>query len=367
MRPLCRMHPFPGIELRVSWRNGPRRNPQNGVEGIHRIEPAIEAKYELIEVGLQMTRFDPAMMRAVDPRLQIGKDKMDHWQVLFSLLWVTPEGKRIVLVAHLAKAIITLPAVSADNGSRRHIVHDECGECFGIAARKRNICLFHARYNAEPEAAGISEFLSRNASFVGVFPFRATILGVLARPNLNGANYRRLMMDAPSFTPRAATNATFVYLDGMRRADSVAVWPNHTGAELVKHRERRFISSDVKLALELEGGFTGRLCSHEVSAPKPSREGHMARLHDRSSRQRCIFLTGAAAQHNRRAGRETVRLADGSALRASEAVRPANRLQIMGASAIIWKDALKFRKARWKGCIHVRDDSIRSNVCQESG
>ena len=93
------MYPFPGIKLRVSRRNGPRRNPQNGVERIHRIKAAIEAKYKLIEVRLQMTRFYPAVVSAIDPCLQIGEDKMDHWQVLFRLLWVTPKGKRIVFTS----------------------------------------------------------------------------------------------------------------------------------------------------------------------------------------------------------------------------------------------------------------------------
>ena len=73
MRPLCRVNPFPGVKLRIGWRNGPRRNPQNGVEGIHRIETAVETKHEFIEVGLQMTRFDPAVVSAIDPCFQIGE------------------------------------------------------------------------------------------------------------------------------------------------------------------------------------------------------------------------------------------------------------------------------------------------------
>jgi hypothetical protein len=284
-----------------------------------------------------MTRFDTAVVSAIDPCLQIGKDKMDHRQMLFRLLWVTTEGKRIVLIAEFSKAVVSLPSVSANEGTSRYVVFDKCGECFGIATRKVIIGLFAAGDNAEPEATSISEFLDWNTSFVRVLRFRDAVLGVLARPHFNGANYCCLMMNSTPFTARAAPNATFVYLDGMWRADSVAVWPNHTGAELVKHRERCFISSDVKLALKLEGGLAGRLCSHEVSAPKPSREGHMARLHNRSGRQRRIFLTGSATQHNRRAGCEAVRLASESARRTGEAVRPANRLQIMGASAIVGK------------------------------
>ena len=72
------MNPFPGIKLRISRRNGPRRNPQNGVEGIHRVEATVETKYELVEISLQMMRLDPAVMGAIDPRLQIGEHKVDH-------------------------------------------------------------------------------------------------------------------------------------------------------------------------------------------------------------------------------------------------------------------------------------------------
>src|ERR1700720_4170481 len=89
IQPLCRVNPFPGIKLRVSRRNSPRRNSQNGVEGIHRIEATVETKYEFIEVGLQMTRFDTPVVSAIDPCLQVGEHKMDHRQVLFRLLRVT--------------------------------------------------------------------------------------------------------------------------------------------------------------------------------------------------------------------------------------------------------------------------------------
>jgi hypothetical protein len=112
------------------------------------------------------------------------------------------------------------------------------------------------------------------------------------------------MMNSPSFTTRAAANATFVHFDGVRRSDGVTVWPHHAGAEFVKHRERCLISSDIKLTLKLNGGLAGRLRRHEIGAPKPSREPHMARLHNRPSSERRIFLTGSATQNNRRAGCE---------------------------------------------------------------
>jgi hypothetical protein len=346
MRGLCRVNPFPGIKLRISRRNGPGRNPQNGVEGIHRVEATVETKYEFIEIGLQMTRLDPAVVSAINPCLQIGEDKMDHRQVFLRLLRISTEDKRAVLVTHFAKSIISLPAVSANNGASCYVVLDKCGERFSITTGKRNICPFGARDDAEPEAPRISEFLGRNAA-------RTTLPGILACPNFDRANNRRLVMSSPSFTTRAPTNAAFVYFDGMRRPDGIAVWPNHTGAELMKHRERRLICSNIELALKLDGGLAWRLCRHEVRAPKPRRKRHMARLHNRPGGERRILFASPAAQYNRRAGCETVRLADVPASWASEAVRPANCLQITRASAIIRENVLKFRKARWEGCIHV--------------
>jgi hypothetical protein len=221
MSQLSRVRPFPGIKLRVSRRNGPRRNPQNGVEGIHRVKSAVKPEYEFVEVGLQMTRLDTTMMSAIDPSLQIGENKMDHWQVLFCLLWVTTEGKRVVPVAHCSKVGISLPAVSANNGASRYIVFDKCCERFGIATRKRNICLFDAGDYTEPKTPCVSEFLDRNAAFVGILPFRTAIFGILARPHLNGAYYRRLMMNSPSFTPRARANATFVNFDVSRSGRTI--------------------------------------------------------------------------------------------------------------------------------------------------
>jgi hypothetical protein len=292
------------------------------------------------------------MMGAIDPRLQIGEDKVDHRQVLLSLLGITPESERVVPIAHLAKTAVPLPSVSADNGAYRYVFRDECGERIGIATRKRIIRLFGAGDDAEPETPRIGEFLGRNAAFVGVLPLCGATLGILARTDLNGANNRRLMMNSPPFTPRAPANTTLVYFDGMRRSDCIAVRAHHTGAEFVKHRERRFITGDPKLALKLDGRLARCLCGHEIGSPKPSGERHVARLHYRPSGKRRICLTGATAQYNRRTGWKPVRLADDSALRAREAIRPADCLQIEGARVIIREYALKFRKARWEGCIH---------------
>jgi len=300
-----------------------------------------------------MTRLDTTVMSAIDPRLQIGEDKMDHRQVLLCLLWVAPKRKNIVPIAHSGKVIISLPAIRADNGSRGHVVTDESGKRFDVATRKRRLHLFDAGDDAEPKTPGISQFFDWDATFVGIPPFRAARLGVLSCPHLDRANYCRLMMGALTFPARAATYEAFVYLDGIRRPDGISVWPHHARTEFVKHRERCLIGSDIKLTLKLNGGLAGRLRRHKIGAPKPSREGHVARLHDRPGGKGRIFLTGAATQHDRRARCETVRLASMPARLAREAIRPAHRLQVTGASAVIRENALKFGKACWEGCVHV--------------
>src|SRR4029077_2244288 len=140
--------------------------------------------------------------------------------------------------------------------------------------------------------------------------FCTALLGILTRSNLNSANHRCLMMNPPPFAARAAANTTFVYLDGMRGANGIAVRAYHTGAEFMKHSKRRLVSDDPKLALKLNSRLSWRLRRHEVSPPKPSRERHVARLHDRPSGERSIFFTGAATQYNRGTGSKPVGLAN---------------------------------------------------------
>ena len=45
------------------------------------------------------------MVSAINPCLQIRKDKVDHWQVLFGLFRVATEDKRIVLIAHSGEIV----------------------------------------------------------------------------------------------------------------------------------------------------------------------------------------------------------------------------------------------------------------------
>ena len=298
-----------------------------------------------------MTRLDPTMVRSIYPCLQIREDKVDHWQVLFCFLGIATKREGAVPVAHLVQVTISAPAVSANDRPGRYAVLDECSECLGIATGTNSFS--RAGDNAEAKTAGIDEFFDWNAAFVSVFPFRAAIFRILTRSNLNRANDRCLVVDPSSFASRASTNAAFVYLNRVRRSDGITVRPNHASAELVKHRERRFVWSDPKLTLKLDGRLSGRLRRHEVSAPKPSRERHMARLHDGAGSEGRIFLASTATQHDRRPRSKAVWLAEKPALLARKAVRPPDCLQIARTRGVVREEMLELRKGRREGCVHA--------------
>src|ERR1700730_8577053 len=283
---------------------------------------------------------------------------MNHRQGIVRFFGVTSQREGVVSVAHHAKIAVPMPAVRADGRPRCHIILDECSERIGVAAGKMILYRLSAGYDAETETASVNEFPDRDAAFVSVPPLNGPILDILTRPNLNGAHHHCLMMDTLPFTARAAANVAFVNLDRMRRADGIAAWTHHAGAEVVKQCERRLVGGDLKLALKLDGGLAGRLRRHEIGAPKPSREGHMARLHNRAGGKGRVLFAGATAQHDRRAGCKTVWLANKVAFWAREAVRPADRLQITGASAVIGEHALKLGTTHREGRIHDREGSI---------
>ena len=130
---------------------------------------------------------------------------MDHREVFLCLFRVAPKREYIMAIADVTKIIISLPAVSADDGVRRHIFRDERCKRFDVAARNRSLQLFGLRHDTEPKTPGISEFLPA--------------CPVFTRPHFDSANYRSLMMGSFSFAPRPAAYKAFVYLDRMRRTD----------------------------------------------------------------------------------------------------------------------------------------------------
>lgn len=280
---LRRVLPFPGVKLRVSRGNGPRRDPQHGVEGIHRVEPTVEAEHEFIEVRLEMARLDTAMMGAVDPCFQVAKNEMDHWKVRLRLLRVAIECQRLMVVSEARQLPVAYPSVSADRGAGGDIFRDKGGERVGVAAGEHR---WLAGDHAETETAGV------DAALVGL-PVS------LARADFHGANYGGLVMDAAPLSFRLAANVAFVNLNGVVAANHVPLWTHHARAELVEDLKSGLVAGEAKLPLELDGALAWGLGGHEVGAPKPRRKGCMARLDGGPGGQGRVGLAGSAAEHRR--------------------------------------------------------------------
>lgn len=342
------MLPFPGVKLRVGRGNGPRRDPQHGVEGIHRVEPTVEAEHEFIEVRLEMVRLDTTMMGTVDPCFQIAKNEMDHWEVRLCLLRVAIERQRLMVVSKARQLPVTHPSVSADRGAGGDILRNKGGERVGVAAGERG---WLSGDHAETETAGVDAALM-------------ALVVSLARADFHGANHGGLVMDAASLPFRLAAHVGLVNLDGVAAANHIPLGTHHARTELVEDLERGLVAGKAKLPLELDSTLSGGLGGHEVGAPKPRRKGCMARLDDGSGCQGRVDLAGSATEHRRGAGGESIGFTDDSALRASEAIRPAHSFQVAGACAVVRKDALKLWQRSRE--FHERDDNADRPFCQAS-
>jgi hypothetical protein len=152
------------------------------------------------------------------------------------------------------------------------------------------------------------------------------------------------MVSTATFSARLAADKAFVDFDRVIAANGITLWTNHTSAELVEYLKGSFITSERKLALELNGRLAGYLCGQKVCAPKPRRERSVARLHNGARRKRYIGFAAATAKHHRRASCETVRLADEAAFLARKTARPSNGLKVASASRVIGEHPLKLWK-----------------------
>jgi hypothetical protein len=269
-----------------------------------------------------MLWFNAAMMRSLDPGLQIAENEVDHRQMCLCLVRVPIESQCLMAISHLGKSWITNPSVGADDGIWRNVLFDEVGKHFGAPIG----------HNAKPQAPSVD------------IP-RAHLAIILARTDFDGADHSGLVMRAAPFSTRLAPNIAFVYFYRIVASDGVPLGTNHANAEFVENLKGRLIAAESKLALELDGRLARGLCRHEICAPKPSRKRRMARLHDSASRKRCVGLASTAAQHYGRACLEPIGFFDKPAFRACKSIGPANRLKIAGASRVIGKYPLKF----WKG------------------
>jgi hypothetical protein len=320
-------------------------DPKNGVKRRHRIEPTIEPEHVFVEIGLKMLGLYTAMMRSLNPSLQIAENEMDHGQMRLGFVGVAAERQRLMVVSHLGKAGVASRTIGAQDGAARNIVFDKAGKRIGAAVR----------YDTKPQSSRIDA-----ASVL--------LAVILTRPNLDSANHDGLMMRAATFTARLAADHAFVDLDGILTANGVALWADHASAELVEYLKGSLITREPKLALELNGALARGLRSHEIRAPKPRREWRVARLHDGSGRKRCIGFASTTSQHDRRASCETIRLSSKPALRTRKSIRPANGFKVASASRVVGEYPLKLRKRSWDAAnVHGRDNARILSLCQATG
>ncbi len=318
---LRRMSPLPRVKLRVSRRNGMGGNPKNRVKRSHRIEPAIEPEHVFVEVRLQMLWLDTAMMSTLKPGLQVAKNKMDHGQMSLSFVRITTKRQHVMTVSCLRKLRVTGPSIGAHDSTVDNVLFDKSGERFGAPIWN----------DAKPQPSRIDSAL--------------VLLAVIsARPNFNRSDDKSLVVDAASLAARLAADKTLIDLDGRLAAYCVSFWADHASAQLVKNLKRRFITTKGKLALELDGRLSRDLRSHQVRAPKPRRKGRVARLHDRSGRQRSVGLAAPATKHDRGARCEAIRLPRTPALWARKPIRPTHRFKIACACCVVGEYPLKLRE-----------------------
>jgi len=279
--------------------------------------------------------FDTTMVCSHDPGLQVAEDEMDHGQVRLCLVRVAIERQRLMAASYLGKSLVADPPIGSDGSAQRDVLFDKIRERFGTP-------IWH---DTQPQASCVDATLVRLAV-------------MLTQSNLDGTDHGSFMVRAPTLSARLAANIAFIDFDRVLAADGVAFVSHHASAELVEDLKGRLIAGERELALELDGGLTRSLRSHEVRAPKPRREGGMARLHDSACGERGVSFAATAAQYHRRAGRKAIGVTDESALRTCKTVWPADGLKVAGACAVIGEYSLKFGQRRWKAAwIHARKDS----------
>jgi hypothetical protein len=288
---------------------------------------------------------DTAVMRSLDPSLQIAEYEMDHGQMRLSFVGVAAQRQRLMAVSHLWKAGVASPAISAEDRAARNVIFDKAGGRIGAAVG----------HDTKPQSPCIDAALV----FLAV---------IRARPNLYSANYDRLVMSSATFATCLAADQAFINFDRMLAANGISLWANHTGAELVEYLKGSLITRERKLALELNCALAGSLRGHEIRAPKPRRERRMARLHYGSSRQRRVGLAATTSQHDRRASCESVRLSYESALWTRKSIGPANGFKVASASRVVRENPLKLRKrSREAANVHGCDNGRVLSPCQATG
>src|ERR1035437_6266495 len=210
-----RMRPISRIKLGIGRGDCIAGDPEQGAEGIERIEPPVEAEGEFVEVGLQVLRAN-AVMNATQPSLQIGEDEMDDRQILFGSLRIAELRNPTMFVAATGEADITGPVVGNDLCPGRNGFLNE--------AAKRSCATI--RHNGEPNAASVSPTLARVELGAG-----------LALADLYSTSNKDFVVNATALAARPATDPGLIDLDmfAWLATNPVLIGAHHAGAELVEN------------------------------------------------------------------------------------------------------------------------------------
>jgi hypothetical protein len=111
----------------------------------------------------------------------------------------------------------------------------------------------------------------------------------------------------------------------------------------VEHLERRLVTSEAELPLELQGAHAWCLCRNEVSRPEPDREWLSRAVHDGPGSETYLVAAVTTFEHAG-AGPKTPRITNKITGRAFEAFRPPDPFQVAGAGRFIGEQLLELQQ-----------------------
>lgn len=320
-----RMFPGSVINPVVSRAFAVRPDAEQRAERVERIEPTVKAERELVQIGLQVLGADAAMMRALQPSLQIRENKVDDGEIFFGHRGVAALDNGKVLVAEISERVVAAPGVRNDHRAWLYRL------------------LYKGRQRLS--AARWHDFQTQAPGIPATAPHG--LVALLSGPgaDLDSSHDQRfvLSMNALALAARFPADVGFVNLDmiatGQIAADAVAVLPHHSRAELVEDLESR-LAGQAELALELNRRNAGRHGRNQIGTPKPRRQRRVRSRHDGPDRQRRLLAAFAASQDGLpRCHAKWLALF--VAVRANEALGPLGPFEPSGAGVIVREKPLE--------------------------
>ena len=270
---------------------------------------AVEAKDELIEIGLQMLAAQP-VVDASRPSYEVGEDLVDPRQDEVS--GGLPDDMDIVAIG--GERSVAGPAVGFRDGVGIGGGFDEVSEVGGAVGGDLG----------QPQAAwdvSVPEFDGADDEH----------LAVVAAP----------LPAAGGIVPGPEWKAGLVDFDQARQR--VALRVDHAGAQLVGEQPSAAVRADTELFLELQGRDAVGVGRHQVGGPEPDGERQLAGVQDRPGRHRGLpAAAGALEGVCFSVQRPSLFMA---ARGTDEAVRPAHFDQPGGAGVIVREHVLEGEEA----------------------